>query len=186
MQQVRIDGERRFALLVLGNRDLVLFGEFEQMCAALERPVAPGRDDLDVGVQRIGRKLETDLVVALAGRAMRDGIGTGLGGNLDQVLGNQRAGNRRAEQVDAFIDRIGTEHREDEIAHEFFTHVLDENLLDAQHLGLLARRLQFFALAEIGREGHDFGVEFGLKPLQDDRGVEAAGIGENDFLHVFM
>ncbi len=186
VQQVGVDGERRFALLVLGNRDLMLLGEFEQVRTALERPVAPGGDDLDVGVQRIGRKLETDLVVALAGGAMRDGVGAGPGGDLDEVLGDQRAGDRRAEQVDAFIDSIGTEHREDEIAHEFLAHVLDEDLLDAEHLGLLARRLQLFALAEVGRERHDFRVEFGLKPLQDDRGIEAAGIGQHDFLYVFM
>ena len=101
MQQVRIDRERRLALLVLGDRDLVLLGEFEEMGAALERPVAPGRDDLDVGVQRIGGQFEADLVIALAGRAVRDGVGAGLGGDLDQVLGDQRAGDRGAEQVDA-------------------------------------------------------------------------------------
>ncbi len=78
MQQVGVDGERRFALLVFRNRDLVLFSEFEQMRAALERPVAPWGDDLDVRVQRIGRKLETNPVVALAGRAVRDCVGAGL------------------------------------------------------------------------------------------------------------
>jgi GAF domain-containing protein len=54
--------------------------------------------------------------------------------------------------------------------------------LDAQHLGLLARRLQFLALAEIGGEGHDLAAVLRLEPFQDDRGVEAAGIGEHDFL----
>jgi hypothetical protein len=95
-------------------------------------------------------------------------------------------GDRCAEQVDAFIDGVGAEHREDEVADELFAHVLDEDLLDAKHLGLLACRLEFLALAEIGGKRHDFGAEFGLKPFQDDRGVEAAGIGEHDLLHVFM
>jgi hypothetical protein len=52
----------------------------------------------------------------------------------------------------------------------------------AQHLGLLARRLQFLPLAEVGGEGHHLAAIFRLEPLQDDRGIEAAGIGENDFL----
>ncbi len=78
VQQVGIDGERCFALFVLGNRNLVLFGKFEKLRAALERPVAPWSDDLDVRVQRIGRKLEANLVVALAGRAMGDGVGAGF------------------------------------------------------------------------------------------------------------
>ncbi|EXU82302.1 hypothetical protein AX23_14365 [Brucella melitensis 548] len=101
MQQVGIDGERCFALFVLGNRNLVLFGKFEKLRAALERPVAPWSDDLDVRVQRIGRKLEANLVVALAGRAMGDGVGAGFFGDVDQMLGDQWAGNRCAEQIDA-------------------------------------------------------------------------------------
>jgi hypothetical protein len=41
------------------------------------------------------------------------------------------------------------------------------------------------ALAEIGSEGDDLGAELGLQPLEDDRGVETAGIGEHDLLDVF-
>jgi hypothetical protein len=54
--------------------------------------------------------------------------------------------------------------------------------LDAQQLRLGARRLQFLALAQIGGEGDDLAAIFGLQPFQDDRGVEAAGIGEDDSL----
>ncbi|MCY1294148.1 hypothetical protein D9M70_434310 [compost metagenome] len=102
------------------------------------------------------------------------------------MLGNQRACDRGAEQVDAFIDGICAEHREDEILDEFLADVLDVDLLDAEHFGLLARRLELFALAEVSGEGDDFRAEFGLQPLQDNRGVETARIGENDLFHVFM
>ncbi len=78
---------------------------------------------------------------------MGDRVGAGLLGDLDQVFGNQRTGNRRAEQIDPLVNGVGAEHREDEITHELFADVLDENFLDAQHLGLLARRLELFALA---------------------------------------
>jgi acid stress-induced BolA-like protein IbaG/YrbA len=47
-------------------------------------------------------------------------------------------------------------------------------------LRLGARRLEFFALAEVGGEGHHFAVVGILQPLEDDRGVQTAGIGEND------
>jgi hypothetical protein len=57
--------------------------------AAGQVPVAPGRDDLDVGVERIGREFEPHLVIALAGRAVADGVGAGFGGDLDQTLGDQ-------------------------------------------------------------------------------------------------
>ena len=80
MQQVGINAEWRLAALVLGDRDLVLLGEIQQFRAAGQIPFAPGGDDLDVGVQRIGGQLEPDLIVALAGGAMADGIGAGFGG----------------------------------------------------------------------------------------------------------
>ena len=51
--------------------------------------------------------------------------------------------------------------------------------------GLLARRLDLLALAQIGGEGDDLGAIFGLQPFEDDRGVQPAGIGENDFFDVF-
>jgi hypothetical protein len=53
-------------------------GEVHQVGARLEGPVAPGRDHLDVRVQRIGREFEANLVIALAGRAMGNRVGAGF------------------------------------------------------------------------------------------------------------
>ena len=47
-----------------------------------------------------------------------------------------------------------------------------------------ARRLELFALADVGGEGDDFAVVVILQPFQDDRGVEAARIGEDYFFNV--
>ncbi len=49
-----------------------------------------------------------------------------------------------------------------------------------------ARRPELLALAEVGGEGHDLAAIGRLQPLQDDRGVEPAGIGEHDLLDVFL
>ena len=144
-----------------------------------------GAMTLRPGFERVGGQLEADLVVALAGRAMGDGVGAGLLGDLDEVLGDHRAGDRGAEQVLALIERVGAEHREHEVAHELLAHIDDADVLDAEHLGLLARRLELLALAEVGGEGDDLGLIVLLQPLQHDRGVEAAGIGEDDLLDVF-
>ena len=182
VQQVRVDRERRLAALVPGDRDLVLLGEVDEPGARGQVPEPPGRDHLDVGVERVGGELEPDLVVALAGRAMRHRVGAGLGGDLDQPLGDQRAGDRGAEQVEAFVERVGAEHREHEVADEFLAQVLDVDRAGAHHLGLGAGRFEFLALAQVGGEGHHLAAVFGLQPFQDDRGVEAAGIGEDDFL----
>jgi hypothetical protein len=56
----------------------VLLGEFDQRGAAGQVPFAPRRDHLDVGLERVIAELEAHLIVALAGRAVADGIGAGL------------------------------------------------------------------------------------------------------------
>ncbi len=61
-------------------------------------------------------------------------------------------------------------------------HVLDINLLDAQQFRLGPRRFHFAVLAEVGSEGDDLAGVRLLQPFKDDRGVEPARIGENDFL----
>src|SRR5258705_447789 len=99
--------------------------------------------------------------------------------DLDLPLGDQGPGDGGAEQIDAFVERVRPEHGEDEVAHELLAQILDEDLLDAEHLGLLARGLELLALAEIGSEGHDLAGVGLLQPFQDDRGVEPAGISEH-------
>jgi hypothetical protein len=115
---------------------------------------------------------------------MGNRVGAGLMRDLDEALGDQRPGNRGAEQIGAFVEGVGAEHREHEVADELLAQILDVDLLDAHHLGLLAGRVELFALTEIGREGHDFSAVFELQPFQDDGGVEPAGIGEDDLLDV--
>jgi hypothetical protein len=147
-------------------------------------PFAPRRHHLDRRVQRIGGELEADLVVALAGRAVGDGVGAGGGGDLDEALGDQRPRDGGAEEVLPLVDGVGAEHRKDEVADELLAQVFDEDVLGlhAEELGLAARRLELFALAEVGGEGDDLAAVFGLEPFEDDRGVEPAGIGEDDLV----
>ena len=184
MQEVGVDRERRLAPLILGDRDLMQLGEGEQRGARGETPFAPRRDDLDVGLERIGRELEAHLVVALAGRAVRDRVRPDFAGDLDEPLGDEGARDRRAEQILALVLRVGAEHREHVVADELLAQVLDEDVLglDAEQFRLLARRLQLLALAEIGGERNDLRAVFGLQPFEDDRGVQSARIGENDAL----
>ncbi len=185
MQQVGVDGEGRLAALVLGYGDLVLLGEVEQRGAGGQVPLAPGGDDLDVGLQRVIGELEAHLVVALAGGAVRDGVGAHPARDLDLLLGDQRPGDGGAEQVEPLVLRVGAEHREHVVAHELLAQVLDEDVLglDAEHDRLVARRPEFLALAEVGGEGHHLAAVGRLQPLQDDGGVEPAGIGQHHAFH---
>ena len=115
---------------------------------------------------------------------MGDGIRTGLGRDLDKSLGNKRTGDGRAEEIETFVNGVGAEHRENEIANELFADILNVDVfrLDPEKLRLLACGLKLFALAEIGGECHHFAAVFGLEPLEDDRRIKAAGIGEDNFL----
>ena len=182
MQEVGVDRKRRLAAFVLGDRDLVLLREGEERAPGGEAPLAPRRDDLDVGLEGIGRELEAHLVVALAGRAVGDRVRPDLAGDVDEMFGDQGPSDRGAEQILTLVLGVGAEHREHVVADELLAYVLDVNVLgfDAEELGLPARRLELFALAEIGGEGDDLGAIFSLQPFEDDRCVQPARIGEND------
>ena len=115
---------------------------------------------------------------------MRHGVGAGLPRDLDLPLGDQGPRDRGAEQIDAFIERVGPEHREHEVAHELLAQVLDVDLLDAEQLGLLAGGRKLLALAEIGGEGHHLAAIGLLQPFEDNRGIEPAGISEHHLLDI--
>ncbi|MNQ88364.1 hypothetical protein D3C85_1036220 [compost metagenome] len=184
VQQVGVHGVRGLLLAVTLDRDAVLLGIVHQLLAGQQVPLAPGSDDLHARFERIGAQFETHLVVALAGGAMGDGVGAGLVGDLDQALGDQRTGDGGTQQVLAFVDGVGAEHRVDEVADELFAQVVDVDFLDAHGLGLGAGRLDLLALAEVGGEGHHFAVIGILQPLEDHRGVQATGISQDNLLHV--
>ena len=183
VQKIGVDRIGRLAALAAGDRDLARARVLDQLAARVQIPFAPGRDHLDPGIEGIGAQLEADLIVALAGRAMGDGVGADLMGDLDQPLGDQRPGDRGAEQIGALVQRIGAEHRQHVVAHELFAQVLDEDLRRAHQLGLFARRLELLALAQVGGEGHHLAAVAVLQPAQDDRGVEPAGVRQNDPAH---
>ena len=186
MQQVGVDREWRFAPFVLRDRDLMLFGKVDERLARPQVPLPPRRDHGDVRLESVIGKLETHLVVALAGGAVRHRVGADLLCDLDLLFGDQRPRDRRPEQILALVERVRAEHRKDVVAHEFFAQILDKDVLrlDAEKQRLFARGRELFALAKIGGEGNDLAAVGGLQPLQDDGGVEPAGIGEHHFLDI--
>ena len=145
-----------------------MFGIGNEFFAALQIPFAPGRNHLNLGIAGIIAKLKAHLVIALAGRAMTYRIGAGGGGNFNLPFGDKRPRNGGAEQINAFIKRIGAKHREDIIADKFLAQVFDENLFNAQHFGFGPRRFQLFTLTQIGGEGHDLAGIDVLQPFQND------------------
>src|SRR3546814_15283125 len=96
-------------------------------------------------------------------------------------LGYQRPRDRRAEQVQPLVERVGAHHREDVLLDEFIAQIVDEDVfgLDTSGLGLLARGLEFLALPEIGGEGADLALIGRLEPFEDHARVQPARIGKD-------
>ena len=117
---------------------------------------------------------------------MGDGVGPGQFSDFDLALGDQRPGDRRAEQVFALVDGVGPEHGKHEIPHEFLAQVINIDIfrLDPELQRFAPRRLQLLALAQVGGEGHHFALIHVLQPFQDDRGIQATRIGQHDFLDI--
>ena len=181
VQQVGVHGVGRCVAALALDGDAVLRGIGQELLAGVEVPLAPRGDDPDVRIERVRPELEAHLVVALAGGAVGDGVGAGALRDRHEVFGDQGAGDGGPQQVLAFVEGVGAEHREHEIPGELLAHVLDEDLLHPQRLGLAPGRLQLLALPEVGGEGDDLASVPLLQPLQDDGGIEAAGVGEHDF-----
>ena len=181
VQQVGIHGVRAFAFFLL-NRDAALVAVRQQLLTGIQVPLAPRGDHFDAGLESVGTQLEAHLVVALAGSAVGNGIGTGFVGNLHQALGDQRAGNGGTQQVLPFIDGIGPEHREHVVAHELFAQVLNIDFLDPQRFRLGPCRLHFLALTNVGGESHHLAVVGILQPPDDHGRIQTTGIGQH---HLF-
>ena len=121
-------------------------------------------------------QLETHLVVALAGRAVGDRVGAFGARDLGLLLRDHRAGDRSAEQVVAFIDGVGAQDREDEIARELLAQIGDVELARAGLQRLLLQPVQLFGLADVGAVRDHLAIIVVAQPAQDDGGVESAGV----------
>ena len=168
-----------------GDGDVMLLGEGDHLRAPRELlPEAflpPGRDHLDFRRERGGGQLETHLVVTLAGGPVGDGLGTFGAGNLHHALGDERAGDARAEKVLAFVNRPGLDHRKDEVPGEFLTQVVDLAKARAGGERFRFQSVEFFLLADVRAESDDFRAVGFLEPTQQDGGIQPARICDDDF-----
>ena len=86
-------------------------------------PGADGSDHLELGGKRGDRRLDPDLVVALAGAAMGDRVAAGRTRVLDGEPGDQRTPQRGEQRIPAAVDRIGLDRRQHVVVRELFTRV---------------------------------------------------------------
>src|SRR5699024_3032986 len=159
--------------------DVVSLGVVDLLVTALDVPLTPGSDDGHVGGQGLEGQLKTDLVVALAGAAVADGVGAFLDGDLGQGLGDAGTGMAGAQQV-ILILGVGLQAGPDEVFHIFLLQVQDVQLGSAGLFGFLLQAVQLGALAHVTGNGDDLAVVIVFfQPGNDDGSIQAAGVGQN-------
>ena len=181
VQQIGVHGVRRLATALIVHGNLVLLAKIHQRLAGIKIPLAPGRDHLNIGVQRIGPKLKAHLIVTLAGRTVGHRRRAGFAGNLYHALGDERPGDTRAQQILALVHRVSAEHGINIIGDKVLSEIFDVDLLHAHGLGLLPGRLHLFTLTNVSSKGHHLGVIGFLQPAANRGSVQPTRVGEDDF-----
>src|SRR4030095_6780208 len=93
----------------------------------------------------------------------------------------QRPRDAGAKEILIFVDRSSLNHREDEIAREFFLKVVNIDFGCTGPSGFLIEILEFLFLADIGAKGDHLRLIFLFDPGKQDRSIESARISQNDF-----
>src|SRR6267378_6237093 len=179
MPDVAIAAVNIFFALLDGNVVLLRVGY--GIFTGIDVPLAPGSNDLDVGRDGFVRQFETDLIVALAGAAVREAVGAELQRNFRLALGDDGPRHGSTEEIGVFVDRAGAERRPNVIAHKFLAQVFDVRRGSTGGERFLARGFQVFLLADVTDHSDDLAAVVFLEPRNDDRRIQAAGIGEYNF-----
>ena len=178
MPQVLVLGVVRLAADL--QRDVMSLGVVDLFIAALDIPLTPRGDDLQVGCKVHDGQLKAHLIVALTGAAVADRIRTLGTGNLHDALCQNRAGKAGAQQI-ALIIGSGLHGRDDVVLHELVGQVFDVQLGCATCLRTLLQTVQLTLLSHIAAHGNDFAVVIVLfQPRDDDGRIQTAGICQHD------
>src|SRR5450759_107863 len=153
-------------------------GVIDGVLARLDVPLAPGRDDRELRRERHVGELEPDLVVALSGAAVREGVAPRRERDLDLLLGDEGTRGRRPEQVVVLVGGAGLQHRKEVIARELVLRVDEEELRRAGLPRLLLETRGLLGLADVDRDGDHLASVVLLQPGDDDGRVESARVGE--------
>ncbi len=173
-----VSGEGQFDAVGLAVCDLGLTGIHIPLGAS------PGGDDLEVGSQGLDAHLETDLVIALAGRAVADRGRALLAGDLDQLLGDQRTGHGGAEEVLVLIDSVGLDTGDDVLIGELVADIQDIELLGAAVFGALFQMIQLLLLTAVDADTDDIIAVVLLEPGNDRGRIKTAAVCQN-YLFLF-
>ena len=168
-----------------GERDALRLDVVVLILTRLEGPDirhTPWSDDIKVRCQCLDGELETNLIIALTGRTMADGLRALLPCDLDELLRDRRTCHRRTEQVLVLIGRIGLETRKHIVVAEVIRDILDVQLRRTGDLRTLRQSIQLVALSYIDTAADNLITEGLLQPWHDTGRIETTGVSQNDLL----
>ena len=166
--------------------DVVGFGVIDFLITALDVPLTPRGDDGHFGCQGLEGQFKTDLIVALTGAAVADGVGMLFLGDVGQCGGDAGARMGGAQQV-ILILGVSLQAGPDVVFHIILLQVQNIQLGSACLESLLLQTVQFGALADIAGNGNDFAVVIVFfQPGNDDGSIQTAGVCQNDFFDVLF
>ena len=123
--QVLVGAEDR----LLGRLDLdAVLGGVLELLGPRPLPFAHRGDDLEVGRERLERHVEPDLVVPLAGAAVRDRGRAMLPRDADHELGDQRTPEGRRQRVFPLVKGTGRQRRKHEVVDEQVARVFGDRV----------------------------------------------------------
>ena len=176
------------AVVLVGSVHLnaVPFRKFRQRGTGHEIPLSPRGDHREIWGQSVDGQFKTHLVITLAGRAVRDGLSPFSPGNFNKTFGDERAGNGSAHQIAPLVNRSGAHHGVDIVPGELRTQIFDIDFGSSSLPGLGFNTVQVVFLPQVGSHGNDFIPVLDHEPLENDRRIQTAGIGQHylfDFRH---
>ena len=137
----------------------------------------------EAGRERRQRHLEADLVVALSGASVGDRRRSGLVGDLDQHLRDQRSRQRGHQRITALVQSVHAESREHVTGHEPLASIDEPSVYGTEIRGARHGRGQVSRLAHVDGGRYDFVTLLG-QPPDGDRRVQTARVRQHDLLHV--
>ena len=170
--------DRVGTLLGQRHRHVVPGAEVEQLAAA-HVPGARRGEALEVRVLALDADLDADLVVALAGAAVGDGVGAVPVRRLDELLGDQRPRQRRDQRVLVFVERVGHQRRQHEVLGELLLGVDDDGVDRPGRPGALHELVDVLDAADVDQHGDRVETVLLLEVRDHGCGVESAGVGED-------
>ena len=165
---------------------MMRLGIVDLFVTRLDFPLSPRRDDRHIGCKAFDGQFKPNLIVSLAGCAVCDGVCSLSQCDLSQLLADHGPRERGAEQI-FFIFCVHHDGRDDDLITHFVREISDNQLACAGLDGLFLQAVEFVALSDVGCDGNDLRIIIMLlQPRDNNRGVEAARIGQNDFFDLAL